>query len=125
MPDSLGGIITNSMGSDHNGMILGSFHLKIFVKVVDVTRRPGGSGGALDRYTDDNYKDEEPKKIVYLMVKMGDTVIERRYIVSKQRSDKIVNVTNWVNRTLENMRLRVSDFKKKIGTITVKFKNDE
>lgn len=126
MTDSLGGILTNGVGGDFNALILGPFRLNITVgEPPDFTTKAGGAHADFDRFRDEIYKDEEPKKLVFISVKMGDTIIEKRYVVSKQRSDKIVTVVKWLNKTLFDMKIRVIKFKKKMGTITVNFKRND
>ena len=131
MADVLGGILTNGLGGDCTAMILGPFRLKIFIEVTgdDGGGRPGGTGGgsipvdtdnSIDN-TIDNYRDEDRQKRVNIMIKMGENTIERDYIVTEKRSEQIVKVANLINKTLEKMRVTVSNFKKKAGSIKARF----
>jgi hypothetical protein len=122
MADSLGGILTNGLGSDSTAMILGPFRLQIFIDVEDVgLKRPGGVAAAFPIRRDDDDEKQELKKLVCITVKMGENEIYREYIVSKEGSDKIVEIANFINKTLQNMSVSITNFKSKFKNITTQF----
>ncbi len=122
MADSLGGILTNGLGGDSTAMILGPFRLKIFIDVRDVNpKRPGGNAAVFPIRRDDDDKKQELKKLVCITVKMGENDIYREYIVSKERSDKIVEIANVINKTLQNIGVSITNFKSKFKNITTQF----
>jgi len=122
MADSLGGILTNGLGGDCTAMILGPFRLKIFIEVRDVNpMRPGGVDAPFPIHRDDDDEKQELKKLVCITVKMGENDIYREYIVSKEGSDKIVEIANFINKTLQNMGVSITNFKSKFKNITTQF----
>ena len=124
MADSLGGILTSGLGGNYTSMIIGPFRLKILIKVEDV----GGGGVSssftprLSTYDDDSKYKHDPKKLVTIMLKLGDTEIEREYTVSKNRSEMIVKVANLINQTVQSMSVNISGFKKRAVEIIAQFK---
>lgn len=121
MADSLGGILTKGLGSNSTAFIIAPWNLKLVITVED---KGGGksrvSGGGIYP-VDTDHLEEEPKKNIYISVKLGNKIIEKNYLVSKNRSDKIVNIVNILNKTTENFNLTVNKFRKVVHNITVKF----
>jgi len=126
MADSLGGILTNGMGADATGLILGPFRLKLTAGQPFVP--PGnGQGGVAIRPDSPIYneieRDEERKRRVQIQVKLGKTVIEKTYFVTEERSKKIVNVIKWINSKIINTQFRVGKIRRKMADISVTLKN--
>jgi hypothetical protein len=122
--DTLGGILTNGLGGDCTAMILGPFRLKVFIDVKDVEVGGGGHAGGVTPVDIDNIRDDikhDPKKYVRITVKMGKKEIFKEYIVSKNRSEKIVKVANFINKTLQKISVTVNNFKAKSKKITAQF----
>ena len=124
--DSLGGILTNGLGGDCTAMILGPFRLKVFIDVNDIVPiiASGGGGGTFPIDTTYEVEDlvpEELKKLVTIAVVMGKHRLEREYIVSKDRSDRIVEVTNFINKTMAAMSVGISNFRHKVKRVTAQF----
>lgn len=131
MTDTLGGILTNGlMGNGCTAMILGPFRLKVFIKVTDAvtTKRPGGSGVAgpapihIPTGYDAPLQRDEPKKRVDIMVILGDKKIERTYVVTKARSERIVEIANFINKTFEQFSVTVSKMRRVMHEVKIRFK---
>lgn len=126
MADSLGGILTNGMGADATGLILGPFRLKVTAgqPYVPPTNGQGGVSIRPDSLIyQDIERDEERKRRVQIQVKLGKTVIEKTYFVSVERSKKIVNVVKWINTKIVRTQFRVGKIRRKMAEIAVTLKN--
>ena len=138
MPDSLGGILTDGMGADFNGLILGPFRLKITAggpPFVPPGGGPGGSGGAGTGSSgittgfpphQDSYEEAmDRKRLVKFEVKMGEKILEKDFMVSVERADKMVQLVKWANKMIVQTQFRIGKFKRKYGTITARFKKKD
>jgi len=131
MADVLGGLLTGGLGGNSTSLILAKFNLKIFIEVNDPPLPPesgGGGGGVVVPVPRSDINttytiDDDPKKLVRISFKFGKSKeIEREYIISKNRSDKIVTVVNFINKTLASMSVVVSNFKQRVNKVTAQFK---
>lgn len=132
MADSLGGILTDGMGADYNGLILGPFRLKITAGIPFVPPSGGGpgSGGAatgaglpIPSVDDSDYVLE--KRPVRFELKVGEKIIDKTFMVHIERADRIIQVTKWVNTFIVQTQFRIGKFKRKYGEITANFKKKD
>ena len=108
--DSLGGILTGGLGGNCTAMIIGPFRLKVLVSVHNPSPYIN---------THEEEIEHEPRKLVTISVVIGKYSVEREYTVTKNRSGKIVKVTNFINSTLNNISIKITNFKSRIKNITV------
>ena len=128
MADSLGGILTNGMGADATGLILGPFRLKVTAGQPYVPPNNGGGGSTVRPDTviyQDIVRDEERKRRVQIQVKLGKANIERTYFVSEERSKAIIKVVKWLNMKIVQTQFRVGKIRRKLSDINITFKNKD
>lgn len=138
MADSLGGILTDGMGADYNGLILGPFRLKITSggpPFVPPGGGPGGAGGGatgssnintgFPPYSDDYEEAIARQRLVKFEVKMGEKIMEKNFLVSVERADKMVKIVKWANVKIIQAQFMVGKFKRMRGDISARFKKKD
>lgn len=124
--DRMGGILTNGLGcGPARFMILGPFRLNCRIEPID------GGGGAgrppglwqrlkdIEDQQDDIIKDDcdDDLRKVTISVRIGNKWITQEYCIPKSRADKVVNVINMINGTIDKVTVRLRH------SIMVKFLN--
>lgn len=136
--DSLRGILTGGLGAaacPH--LIFGFFHLNCTLGPSPAGThggpphvRPNTKGERLllqrleqirrQQLEDDDIEIEQ-KQLITVVIRWKGNISERKYIVSKDRGERVVRVVNLLNRYIENISLMVSNWKRKLIEIKVKF----
>lgn len=142
--DRMGGILTKGLGATAcNTLIMGPFRLKCYVQDL----KEAGQGSAphirpnthaeqlfrqrlddisrqrrreIDDDIDARNADILSKKKITIVVSVNNKLIEKEYIVSKKRADKVVKVVNWINTTSKTISIKIDALKKKLLDITAK-----
>jgi hypothetical protein len=149
MADVAPGLITNGLGGNCTNMMLGFFHLGSLEVIIGSPGLPpeppkppnaGGGGSSVRPFWPDRTEDwdiDNPRTITVKIRYKDKVLADKMYVVSSNRAEFIIKVSNWISKTrdmisvtVKNVKNRfasvsVSNMKNKVAKVTAKFKSNK
>lgn len=153
MADVAPGLITNGLGGNCTNMMLGFFHLgsieliigsppvgSPIVPPIPEPPNAGGGGSSVRPFWPDRTEDwdiDNPRTITVKIRYKDKVLADKMYVVSSNRAEFIIKVSNWISKTrdmisvtVKNVKNRfasvsVSNMKNKVAKVTAKFKSNK